>query len=223
MTAHRQTEAARSGRVLKLRYVMDPLCGWCYGGSAAITALHECHRARVDFDLLPGGMWAGAAAKRQTPALARLIRGHDEQVRAATGMEFGAAYFASLGDASRLLDSEPPSRAIVTARHLAPARQFAFAAAVQAARFRDGRDLNDEGTYRAVCAGLGMDAEVFMRAYASAEMRRATQAVFAEAARYARAYPTLVAERDGEWQGVAEGYEPRETVAAQLDRLLENA
>lgn len=74
---------------MKLLYVMDPLCGWCYGGGAVITALHERYQARADFDLLPGGMWAGTEAKRQTPALARFIREHDEQVRAATGAEFG--------------------------------------------------------------------------------------------------------------------------------------
>lgn len=119
-----------------------------------------------------------------------------------------------------MLDSEPPSRAIVTARRLAPEKLFAFAAAVQAARFREGRDLNDNATYRAVCGGLGLDAEPFLCAYGSEQMRRATQEVFAEAAQVAQAYPTLVAERRGQFFRIEEGCAPLDAVATRIERLL---
>lgn len=41
---------------IKLTYVMDPQCGWCYGNSENITALQEVFKDDFDFELLVGGM-----------------------------------------------------------------------------------------------------------------------------------------------------------------------
>lgn len=44
---------------MKVTYVMDPQCGWCYGNSENITALQKEFEEEFDFELLVGGMWLG--------------------------------------------------------------------------------------------------------------------------------------------------------------------
>lgn len=208
---------------MRLIYVMDPLCGWCWGNSAGITtAWNEC-RARVPFDLLPGGMWAGPNARRQSPKLARFIREHDPQVTRLTGASFGAAYLASLDREDRLLDSEPPSRAIVTVRARWPGQLFPFAREVQSARFELGLDFNDPATYDPICRKLGLDSAVFQSSWISDDARRETQLAFAEAARYAAGYPTLVLLGDNEAYLLAQGYTPPDVLRARLTEILDQS
>ena len=208
---------------MRVVYLMDPLCGWCWGNSAGITTIwNEC-RERVPFDLLPGGMWAGPNARRQTAKVVRFIREHDPQVSRLTGASFGAAYLASLDKEDRLLDSEPPSRAIVTVRSRWPAQLFPFARAVQAARFEKGLDLNDAGTYDPICRELGLDPAAFQSAWMSDDARRQTQLAFAEAGRYAAGYPTLILLTDNEAHLLAQGYTPADQLRHRLAQVLRDA
>ncbi|WP_260128811.1 hypothetical protein [Elizabethkingia anophelis] len=42
--------------MMKLIYIMDPLCGWCYGNSDNILELFEKYKNDIKFEILPGGM-----------------------------------------------------------------------------------------------------------------------------------------------------------------------
>jgi putative protein-disulfide isomerase len=41
---------------MKLIYVMDPLCGWCYGNSRNTEMLHTGFGNEIEFEILPAGM-----------------------------------------------------------------------------------------------------------------------------------------------------------------------
>ena len=43
----------------ELLYLHDPLCGWCYGTSAAINELQAEFAGRLDVSVLCGGMVVG--------------------------------------------------------------------------------------------------------------------------------------------------------------------
>jgi putative protein-disulfide isomerase len=45
--------------MMKLIYIMDPLCGWCYGNSDNVLELFEKYKNEIKFEILPGGMWVG--------------------------------------------------------------------------------------------------------------------------------------------------------------------
>ena len=47
----------------KIYYVMDTMCGWCYGFSDVITKIQEKYKEVYDFSILPGGMWVGDKVK----------------------------------------------------------------------------------------------------------------------------------------------------------------
>ena len=38
---------------MKLIYIMDPLCGWCYGNSDNVLELFEKYNNDIKFEILP--------------------------------------------------------------------------------------------------------------------------------------------------------------------------
>ncbi|MBZ9686939.1 hypothetical protein G9F72_011440 [Clostridium estertheticum] len=53
----------------KIYYVMDTMCGWCYGFSDVITKIHEKHKDKYDFEIIPGGMWMGDMEAQSFPTV----------------------------------------------------------------------------------------------------------------------------------------------------------
>jgi putative protein-disulfide isomerase len=78
---------------MKLVYVMDPLCGWCYGNALNTEKLFTEFRNEIDFEILPAGMWAGNHVKKQAPYLANYFIKNDAQIAQRTGTPFGSEYF----------------------------------------------------------------------------------------------------------------------------------
>ncbi len=44
---------------VKLIYVYDALCGWCYGFSPVMMQLHSKYKDSIDFQVVSGGMITG--------------------------------------------------------------------------------------------------------------------------------------------------------------------
>lgn len=64
-------------------------------------------------------MWVGENVRRQSPQMVSFFLRHDTAVEEHTGIEFGNAYRELLKQ-EIVLDSEIPSRAIVTIQNIAP-------------------------------------------------------------------------------------------------------
>ncbi|MCW3467146.1 DsbA family protein [Chitinophaga nivalis] len=207
---------------MKLIYIMDPLCGWCYGNYPNTLRTAEKYQHSIPMEIVPGGMWAGANVRRQSKQMAAYFRKHDEQIAALTGTAFGEAYFQFITDENILLDSEVPSRAIVTVQQHWPDKSVAFAAAVQKARYADGKDLNETMVYEDICTALDIDTPAFLSLFPSAEMKAATQEAFRRAAGYAMSYPTLLLEKDGKTFLIEQGYSTFEEVVGQIEKHLSN-
>ncbi|HVI48671.1 MAG TPA: DsbA family protein [Chitinophaga sp.] len=200
----------------KLVYIMDPLCGWCYGNAANIIHTYETFREHIPFEIIPGGMWAGHNARMQSLQMAAYFRNHDQQIAAMTGTAFGEAYFEFIQREDVLLNSEIPSRAIVTAQHLWPGISPEFMAAVQKARYYYGKDLNHYSTYEAILQQLNLDNDAFRQHFDSPAMKAATQAAFARAASYAMSYPTLLLETGNRTILIEQGYSSAEEIISNI-------
>lgn len=205
----------------KLIYVMDPLCGWCYGNSKHTLALFEAYRDVLDFVIVPGGMWAGPNSRVQSPQMASYFQKHDERIETLTGTVFGEAYFQFIHQQEVKLDSEIPSRAIVTVQKFWNVRTVPFMVALQQARYRDGKDLNMDQTYLEICQGLSIDQTEFLLHFHSDAMKRATQEAFSDAIQYASSYPTLLFEAQGQLTLLEQGYSSLAEITENIDRLIE--
>lgn len=206
---------------IKLIYVMDPLCGWCYGNSNHTLALFEVYKDILDFVIVPGGMWTGPNVRMQSPQMASYFQKHDEQIARLTGTVFGEAYFQFIHQQEVKLDSEIPSRAIVTVQKFWNKLNVPFMVALQQARYRKGKDLNMDQTYLEICLDLGIDRTEFLQYFHSEEMKKITQEVFGTAIQYASSYPTLLFEAQGRLTLVEQGYSSLAEITKNIDRLIE--
>lgn len=205
---------------MKLIYVMDPLCGWCYGNSTNTMALFETYQKQLDFEIIPAGMWAGQNARMQSPQMASYFQKHDLQIALLTGTKFGQAYFDFIGKHEVKLDSEIPSRAIITVQELWKEHSIPFMAAVQQARYLYGKDLNSDRTYLDICEALKIDSTNFLIAFKSELMHEKTQASFQKALQYASSYPTLLFENQDGLSLVEQGYSTLEEIKHRINGLL---
>jgi len=206
----------------ELLYLHDPLCGWCYGTSVAISRLQTDFAGHLDVSVLCGGMVVGPDSGPIADSWDYLRQALAE-VETVTGVQFGEA-FRALGEAGIYrYDSEPPSRAIVAFRQITQdtARTVAFAHAVQQALFRNGLDLNENATYGPLLGPFGVDIAEFERRWAASETAQAARQEFAAVGRLGvQGFPTAVVRVGEQGYVLARGYQPYEQLRAGLEQLL---
>jgi putative protein-disulfide isomerase len=182
--------------------------------------LYDQYRNDLDFEILPGGMWTGPNVRKQSPQMVNFFLKHDSAVADRTGITFGEGYFELLKQ-EIVLNSEIPSRAMVSVKAIAPEKTVPFMVAVQKARYYWGKDLNLDAAYLEICENLGIDPQQFLEAFHSEEMQQATLQSFNEAAQYAQSFPTMLVEKDGKYTIIEQGYAPFSELEKHIE-LLKN-
>ena len=205
---------------MKIIYIMDPYCKWCYGTSDHIQQLFDATDGLLPFEVVPAGMLSGEYTQVQSPVNAFAINRTNASIAKETGKPFGKAYEASLHEKEITLDSEIPSRAIMASRAVSPKQTLTFAHQVLHARFHDGKDLNDTTTYLDICEQMNIDKQAFFLHFSSDEIKENTRKAFVFAEKYAEHYPTLIYEEDGEMDILTEGFSPYSLLELRLSKLL---
>lgn len=127
---------------MRVTYLFDPLCGWCYGAGPAIHRLAA--REDVTLELAPTGLFAGDGGRPMDAVFAAYIWQADQRVAAMTGRVYSEAYRRQvLGATGSVLDSTPATLAIVAAGLSDPASELAVLERIQLARYEDGLDNSD--------------------------------------------------------------------------------
>ncbi|SFB25978.1 hypothetical protein [Clostridium frigidicarnis] len=92
----------------KIYYIMDPMCGWCYGFSDVITKINDRYKEDFEFTILPGGMWRDENVKKMNSELASYIKSHNKQIESLTNKHFGEGFEKNiLENEEAILDSMP--------------------------------------------------------------------------------------------------------------------
>ncbi|MDO9222056.1 MAG: DsbA family protein [Thiobacillus sp.] len=200
-----------------LWYIADPMCSWCWGFSPVIEAVREAYHERLKIALVLGGLQPGTHTPMTAAARDDILH-HWQQVHARSGQPF--QFDGALPDGF-IYDTEPASRAVVTAGGLTPTHIFAMFKAIQTAFYAEGRDVTQTAVLAELAAGLGIDTAAFLNAFDSDAARAKTQAHFAQSRKAGvRGFPTLILQRGEQIDRIADGYLPLDTVRAELDRLL---
>lgn len=206
-----------------LFYLFDPLCGWCYGASPAISWLRQ--QAEVMLDYRPVGMFAWENGRPLVPQMRGYIRAADQRIAAMSGQPFTPAYFSQvIGQQGGLLESGPATLALHIVERRQPGRGLDFLQAMQTARYVEGRDVTDQAVLADIAGGLGVVAQDFAADWADPSVLKAARGWTAEGQRMmqsvnAEGVPTLLRRReDGSLRPLPTGllYEPRERLAAAL-------
>ena len=200
-----------------LWYFADPMCSWCWGFSPVIETLREAYHDRLKIALVLGGLRPGETAPMTAAARDDILH-HWHQVQERTNQPFRFEH--ALPDGF-IYNTEPASRAVVTAGGIDPSKIFAMFKAIQTAFYAEGRDVTQPAVLAGLAAGLGIDDAAFLRAFDSDSARTRTQAHFMQSRKAGvRGFPALILQRGEQIDRVVDGCLPLDTVRAELDRLL---
>lgn len=209
-----------------LHYIFDPLCGWCYAAAPLASAARRV--PGLTLALHGGGMMIDENRRPITPQWRAYVVPHDRRIAQLTGQPFGEAYFEGLlRDTTAIMDSEPPTTAILAAEALG-GRGLDLLHRLQRAHYVEGRRIAESEVLAASAAELGLQPAAFQAAF-DALSGEATRRHIADSRRLlAKAgtpgFPTFALERaDGrltpldisrwlgrpeEWQGYLAGLLP---------------
>ncbi|MEA1648265.1 DsbA family protein [Nitrospirillum sp. BR 11164] len=139
---------------MRITYLFDPLCGWCYGAGPALEKLS--YLDDVTLDLAPTGLFAGEASRPMDRHFAAYAWQNDQRIARLTGQPFSDAYREHvLGAAGGLFDSAPATLGLVAVGLTEPARELDVLKILQRARYQDGRNNSNLGVVTETLAGAG--------------------------------------------------------------------
>lgn len=202
----------------KIYYIMDTMCGWCYGFSNVITKIQEKYNDKYDFIILPGGMWVDENVKEINEDLGNYIKNHNTNIERLTGRKFGEGFNKNiLGNKNMVLDSLPGAKAIVLTQKLKKDTSFKFLKRIQESFFIEGKDPNKLEIYTTIAEEFGIDKDEFQKKFLSEELTNETYSVFNMVASMgAMSFPTVIMVEGNKGKIIAQGYSSFE----ELDKIL---
>lgn len=142
---------------MRITYLFDPLCGWCYGAGPALEWLAAVDD--VTLELSPTGLFAGESARRMDKVFASYAWQNDQRIARLTGQPFTEAYRSQvLGAEGTMFDSAPATLALVAVGLTEPGDELAALKAIQRARYEDGLNNSDLATVAGILANAGLSA-----------------------------------------------------------------
>lgn len=129
---------------MRVTYLFDPLCGWCYGAEPALERLSRLDG--VMLDLAPTGLFSGEGSRPMNEQFAHYAWQNDQRIARLTGQPFSDVYREHvLGAVGGLFDSAPATLGLVAVGLSEPARQFEALKTLQRVRYQEGRNNSDLG------------------------------------------------------------------------------
>ncbi len=126
---------------MKVTYLFDPLCGWCYGASPAIQKLGQ--HATVQLELAPTGLFAGTGGRTLDAAFADYAWSNDVRIEKLTGQRFTEDYRSQvLGKPGSRFDSATTTLALTAVALTAPQRELYALKVLQEARYVHALDTS---------------------------------------------------------------------------------
>jgi putative protein-disulfide isomerase len=205
---------------MKLIYVADPMCSWCYGFGKEMTELKAMH-PDLQLEIVVGGLRAGGT-ELQTNEGKQFRLMHWARVEAASGLPFNREAFMALENF--VYDTEPVCRAVVTARRLQPgADVLAVFRALQNAFYAEGRNttagkvLSEVGSAALRKQGFEVSEEAFFAEFSDAATVADARNDFVKARRLGvNSFPALLLDTGKEIVEVSPGYAHAQQVDQQL-------
>ena len=210
---------------MKLYYIYDALCGWCYGFSPVMSRFFEEYKDELSFEVISGGMVTG---DRVGPIgeVAPYIKEAYRDVEERTGVTFGEDFLKDvLADGHTIFDSLPPALALRAFKFAQPDQVIPFASRIQKAIYFDGMAPRDEAGYGRLAEEFGLSAPIFRKQMNDPTTLATVRAEFELVQNWGiNGFPTILLEygKEEPQLGVlARGYLPFEQLEAQYLRAKE--
>lgn len=221
--AHPQQARSAYDPGMRLIYVADPMCSWCYGFGRTLDALLADPRevAPLSLAVVMGGL-RPYTEEPLAEGMRDEILTHWRHVHEASGQPFAEAPRTAMHAPGFIYDTEPASRATITVRSHWPKLTWRFLKGIQRAFYAEARDITQPAVLADVAGELGIPREEFAVAFASEGLREATRADFGQAQAWGiRGFPALIAEHGDELHLVCHGFVDEDGLRARLAAFQE--
>ncbi len=143
-------------------YVADPICAWCYGFAPIFTKIREKFSDKIDFTLVLGGLSIAEEVESFSEEVSERLKYHWKEVERTSGRTFG---YEILKNPNISADSEPGSRAIITAQRLNPNIAFDFLDRVSEKFHAEGKDPTKLETFLEAAEEFSLPLQEFREIY----------------------------------------------------------
>lgn len=201
---------------MRLIYVYDALCGWCYGFSGIITEFVKNHPEIEEVEVISGGMVRGDRVGPISQISDYLSNAYKD-VEEKTGVEFGEAFLnGTLKEGKAILNSIPAAVAMNIFKEVDTENQLEYASEIQKAIYYDGEKPEDPELYSELAAEFGFDREDFKNKMSSTKYRGLAEQDFAICQQWGiNGFPSVILDLGDQLTLMARG-------AASLEMLEEN-
>lgn len=184
---------------MKMYYIWDALCGWCYGFGAILTPFLANH-PEIEVEIISGGLFIN---ERSMP-----IRnfGHiptaNERISEMFGVRFGENYQKMLEKGDEVLNSYHAAKGFSILKEKLPQnKQILLAKVLQEAFYIEGKSLSAVETYKEIVEKFDISSEEINN-----KLKEALAKSYAEHQDFKKAitfgvqsYPTLILEHHGKY------------------------
>ena len=147
---------------MKIIYVYDALCGWCYGFSSVMNQFYEKYKDSLQFEVISGGMITGNRIG-SIGEVASYISWAYKDVENATNIRFGNNFLnKTLKEGTAIFTSIPPAIAMSVFKTLQPENAIQFAAALQKAIYYYGIEPENYDAYGKIATEFGLNTSDFI-------------------------------------------------------------
>ena len=200
---------------MRLIYIADPMCSWCYGFGPELAKLLARH-PDATVDVVMGGL-RPFNTQPTTAEFRAMLREHWHHVATASGLPFSETALERPGF---VYDTEPSCRAVVTARSMDAGKTLAYLKAVQAAFYRDGRDVTRGDELADIAGECGFERDTFRMRLDTESMRTLTREEFARTqALGVGGFPTLGVLHGSQVYLVTSGYVTEDVLEYRLAEI----
>ncbi|EUJ11264.1 putative-disulfide isomerase [Methylophilaceae bacterium 11] len=196
---------------MKLIYVADPMCSWCYGFSKEMAELMEVN-PEISLEIVVGGLSAGSN-KVLDDAGKRFRLMHWSKVEAISGLPFNRE--ALMAREGFVYDSGPACRALVTAIKMNTGISILkIFRAIQHGFYVDGKDVTSPSELVKIISntfaleGYPVNDDLILTMFNSEEIKLETENHFKTVKHTfgISSFPALLLEDHGEIKTISAGY-----------------
>ncbi|WP_296227839.1 DsbA family protein [Ralstonia sp. UBA689] len=213
---------------MRLIYVADPMCSWCYGFGPQLADLRkrlaDTLGASMPVTLITGGLRPGQREPLPDEKRDEILH-HWHAVAERSGMPFDQSPEVAMRREGFVYDTEPACRAVVMAReHWGEndERLLALFHAVQRAFYAEGRNTTQADVLREVAITSGIDAAHFDAVFDTEALRNETREDFRLSRRWGiNGFPSLLAEQGNTLYQIGRGYAPSVALYARAVEVMQ--
>jgi putative protein-disulfide isomerase len=206
---------------LKLVYVYDPLCSWCFAFSTVVKKLIADIDYNFDIEVLSGGMVLGGNVTTGKQVKAFVGEGF-KQMEQTSGIKISEAFTTKLLEGDAVFSSERGCLALTAFKLLQPeGNHLDFAHAIQKGIYEKGLGSTDDELFKYVAQRFEVDESQLLKKMEAYE----TKMAFNEELNMVKTlnvsgFPHLFIADDLQYYLVAKGYTSFENISAVVNSVL---